>query len=82
MADIYSHWRDSALTPRFFVLDAKGFFVVVIWMFHPTWITFGAVVVVLAALAILNYYHISLIACFRLMRTALGGTRKIIIRRS
>ena len=79
--DIYAHWRDSALTPLLWVIDARAFFLVVLCLFHLTWYTFGTLVAFCIFLSILNYYHISLIAFMRLMRTALGGSRKIIIRR-
>lgn len=80
-ADIYAHWRDSALVPKFFTVDARAAFIVFIFMVHPNWYTFSAVLVVLAILSALNYYHFSLIAFARLMRTFFGGTRKILIRR-
>jgi intracellular multiplication protein IcmT len=80
-ADIYSHWRDSALTPRFFTIDARAAFFIVIFMMRPNWYTFGVVVFVLAVLSILNYYRVSLIASFRLLRGFLTGSKKIIMRR-
>lgn len=80
-ANIYSHWRDSALRPRFFTVDARAAFFVVIFMMRPNWYTFGTVVVVLIILSILNYYQFSLIASFRLLRGLLTGPKKVVIRR-
>ncbi len=80
-ADIYSHWRDSALTPKFFTVDARAAFFVVIFLMRPNWYTFGIVVAVLALFSILNYYHVSLMASFRLLRGFLTGSKKVIIRR-
>ncbi len=80
-SDIYSHWRDSALIPKFFTVDARAAFFVIIFLMRPNWYTFGVVVVVLAIFSILNYYHISLMASFRIFRGFLTGSKKVIIRR-
>jgi hypothetical protein len=79
--DIYAHWRDSALIPLMFKVDARAFFLVILALFHATFYTVGAVIIAVIFLSILNYYNISLMACIRLTRTFLGGSRKIIIRR-
>ena len=79
--DIYAHWRDSALTPLMYKVDARAFFLVVICLLHTTRYTLGGAAVFILFLLVLNYYNISLVACLRLLRTALGGSRKIIIRR-
>ncbi len=81
-ADLYAHWRDSALAPKFFTVDARASFIVLIFMVRPNWYTFGSILIVFTILSILNYYHFSLIAFSRLLRTFFGGTRKILIRRS
>ncbi len=79
--DIYSHWRDSALTPRFFTVDARAAFFVLIFLVRPNWYTFGVVVVVFIILSVLNYYHVGLMASARLLRGFLTGPKKVIIRR-
>ena len=79
--DIYTHWRDSALTPKFFTVDARAAFFVVIFLMRPNRYTFGAVVTVLVILSILNYYRVGLMASGRLLRGFLTGRKKIIIRR-
>ncbi|MCX7122843.1 MAG: IcmT/TraK family protein [Gammaproteobacteria bacterium] len=79
--DIYAHWRDSALTPLMYKVDARASFLVLLCLLHATRYTVGAAVVFVLFLMVLNYYHVSLVACLRLLRTALGGSRKIIIRR-
>lgn len=80
-ADIYAHWRDSALTPRFFTVDARAAFIVLLCMVRPNWYTFGGVVIVLIFLSILNYYHVSLVASVRILRGFLTGSKKVIQRR-
>ncbi len=79
--DIYSHWRDSALTPKFFTVDARAAFFILIFLVRPNWYTFGVVVFVLTVFSILNYYHVSLPASFRLLRNFFTGSKKVIIRR-
>jgi hypothetical protein len=80
-SDIYAHWRDSALVPRFFSVDARASFVVLLCLVRPNWYTFGAVVAIITFLSILNYYRISLVAAGRLLRNFLTGSTKIILRR-
>jgi intracellular multiplication protein IcmT len=80
-ADIYAHWRDSALTPKFFTVDARAAFIVLLCMVRPNWYTFGAVMAVLVFLSILNYYHVSLVASIRILRNFLTGSNKVIQRR-
>jgi hypothetical protein len=79
--DIYAHWRDSALTPVFFSVDARCSFIILLCLVRPSWYTFGMVVVSLGFLSILNYYHVSLIAAVRIIRNFVTGSTKIIIRR-
>ena len=79
--DIYAHWRDSALTPVFFSVDARCSFILLLCMVRPNWYTFSMVVVSMIFLSILNYYHISLLASVRIIRTFLTGPSKVIIRR-
>lgn len=79
--DIYAHWRDSALTPRFFSVDARAGFVVLLCMVRPNWYTFGLVVAVLVFLSILNYYHVGLVASMRILRGFFSGSKKLILRR-
>lgn len=79
--DLYTHWRDSALTPKFFYVDARAAFIILICMIRPNWYTFSAVVIVLVILSILNHFHLTLIKSFRLARNFLAGSRKIIVRR-
>lgn len=79
--DVYSHWRDSALTPRFFSVDGRAAFFIIIFLMRPNWYTFGIVCFILILLSILNYYRVSLIASARLLRGFITGSKKIIIRR-
>ena len=77
-ADLYSHWRDSARTPRFFIIDARAGFAVLIFMLHPRWSTLIFVVIVIAILGVLHRFGVSLTAAVRIMRGWLTGPNKII----
>jgi intracellular multiplication protein IcmT len=79
--DIYAHWRDSALTPRFFTVDARAGFVVLLCMVRPNWYTLAFVIVILTILSILNYYRVTVVASMRLLRSFLTGSKKVIMRR-
>ena len=37
MADVL--WRDTALTPKIFILDARAVFPLALWLFHWAWWT-------------------------------------------
>ncbi len=74
--DTYSHWRDSARTPKFFVADARGVFALLLLLFYPRWYTLIIAVVVFSGLAVLNYLHIPLMVAARLARGYLSGPRK------
>ena len=39
MADVL--WRDTALTPKIFILDARAVFPLALWLFHWAWWTAG-----------------------------------------
>ena len=74
---IATHWRDSARTPRFFIIDARGAFPVVLAFFRPHLWTFGLAFIFLIALGILEYFKIPLIVGARLARGWLAGKKKI-----
>lgn len=79
--NIYAHWRDSALTPVLFSIDARGAFILLLCLVRPNWYTLGMVVVSFTFLSILHYYHVSLVASVRIIRGFLTGSHKIIMRR-
>ena len=80
-SNIYAHWRDSAYATKLFTIDARAAFFVVIFLMRPNWYTFSAVVSILVIFSFLNYYKVSLMASFRLLRGFLTGSKKTIIRR-
>lgn len=76
--DLQAHWRDSAHTPRFFIVDARAGFAVFIFMLHPRLSTFIFAVIVVAILGLLYRFRITLTAAARLIRGWLTGPNKII----
>ena len=48
MADLL--WRDTALTPKIFILDARAVFPLALWLFHWAWWTAGLALAAIVAL--------------------------------
>ena len=48
MADIL--WRDTALTPKIFILNARAVFPLALWLFHWAWWTAGLAFTAIVAL--------------------------------
>jgi len=74
--EAFVHWRDSARTPMFFTVDARAALVVFLFFLRPNWYTFGAVVLFITFLTILNYFRIPLMVAWRIARGALAGRIK------
>ena len=74
--DIYAHWRDSALTPLMFKVDARASFLVLLCLFHATYYTIGAAAVFIIFLTILNYYNVSLMFVGEMIRSTLETTAR------
>ena len=54
MNNLDAHWRDSARTPKFFVIDAQVFIPIVLCLFHFRLWTVCLCVVVAIILIVLN----------------------------
>lgn len=76
--DTFTHWRDSALTPKFFMIDAKAAFALILVFLRPNIYTVSIALVVIVVLAILNHYKIPLSASFRMLRQFIVGTKKYV----
>jgi intracellular multiplication protein IcmT len=77
--DTSAHWRDSALTPKFFWVDARAAFGILLVLFYPRWWTVGIAIVFLLFLAFLNYLGLSISVVGRIMRGWLSGPKKILV---
>ena len=79
--DTYVHWRDSALTPKFFMIDAKASFAILLLLLRPNIYTVIITVLVVGVLVALNHYKIPLSASFRMLRQMIVGPKKYIGKR-
>ena len=79
--DTDAHWRDSALTPKFFVVDARAAFAILILLLRPHWYTLAFAIVFIAFLAFLDYVGLSITVTFRVARGWLSGPKKMLVRR-
>ena len=77
--DTQAHWRDSAITPQFFVVDARAAFAVLLLLFRPSWLTLGIAVAVIAFLAFLNSRRLPVTVTFRIIKGWLSGSKKILV---
>jgi intracellular multiplication protein IcmT len=69
-------WRDTAIPPKIFILDARAVFPLALWLFHWAWWTFGLAVVCMGGLYLVQRTGMTPIACMRAMRVALLGKRR------
>jgi len=74
-----AHWRNSALKPRFFLIDAKAAFPLLLFLLHITMWSFILAVSAMAFFGLLERYGFSLDVFLRWLRTMLAGPRKIAI---
>ena len=74
MADVL--WRDTALTPKIFILDARAVFPLALWLFHWAWWTAGLALAAIVALYLVQRTGMTPIACFRAIRVACMGRRR------
>ena len=75
--DTYSHWRDSARQPRFFLIDARAAFPVLLCLFHLRVWTISIAIAVCIALGILDYFKIPLMVGCRIFRHWVCGNKKL-----
>jgi intracellular multiplication protein IcmT len=73
------HWRDSARTPRFFFIDARAAFPLLLFLLHIRWWSFSLAVITMIFFGALERYGFSLIVFFRWLRSTLAGPRKVAI---
>lgn len=69
-------WRDSARSPRFFLVDAKAVFPILLWALHMRWWTFIVACIAIVFFSILNRYGFTVEVFGRWLRSSLAGKRK------
>jgi len=77
--DDSTHWRDSARSARFFIVDAKAAFPLLLFLLHIRWWTFTIAVISIVFFGILEHYGFTVPVFLRTVRTFLAGPRKIAI---
>ena len=69
-------WRDTGLTPKIFILDARAIFPLALWLFHWSWWTAAIACLGIVALFFVQRSGMSPLACLRAIRTAFMGRRR------
>lgn len=72
-----AHWRDSARNVRFWMVDFRACFPLLIFIFHISWFTFLFAVVAIVIFSLLERYGFSVAVFLRWMRSFLAGPRKV-----
>lgn len=71
-----AHWRDSARSVRFFMLDGKTAFPMLLMLMHITMWTFCLAVSATIFFSILRHYGYTVDVFFRRARCIISGPRK------
>ena len=74
-----AHWRDSARNPRFFLVDARAAFPLLLFVLHVRLWSFLLALGTMAFFGLLERYGFSLTVFLRWMRNVLAGSRKVAI---
>lgn len=72
-------WRDSARPARFFIIDAKAAFPVLLFLLHIAWWTFYVALITTLFFTALNKFGYSIEVFLRIVRSFLAGPRKLAI---
>jgi intracellular multiplication protein IcmT len=71
-----AHWRDSARNARFFFIDAKAAFPLLIFLLHISWVTLIFAIAATLFFTALNRFGYSVEVFLRIIRGAVGGRLK------
>jgi len=74
-----AHWRDSARAPRFFLIDARAAFPLLLFLLHIRLWSFLLALGAMFFFGLLERYGFSLIVFLRWARNLLAGPHKIAI---
>ena len=77
VAPVVVHWRDSARTARFFGIDARAAFPLLLLLLHIRLWTFVICVVFTLFFAAIERYGFSVVVFGRWLRCAITGPRKM-----
>ncbi len=71
-----SHWRDSARSARFFIIDARAAFPFLLFLLHIRLWTFIVACIAMSFFALLEKLGFNLTVFFRWLRSFLAGPHK------
>lgn len=74
-----THWRDSARSPRFFLIDARAAFPFLLFFLHIKLWSFILAAVAMCFFALLERYGFTVSVFLRLARNLLAGPHKVAI---
>jgi intracellular multiplication protein IcmT len=74
--DANTHWRDSARRARFFFVDARAAFPLIIFLIHIRYWTFALAIVTMVFFALLERYGFTVVVFGRWLRNFFAGTFK------
>ena len=72
-----AHWRDSARIPRFFLIDARSAFQLLLFLLHIRVWTFIFATVATIFFSVLERYGFTVAVFLRWLRSFLAGPRKM-----
>lgn len=72
-----AYWRDSARVPRFYFIDGKATFPIVLFLIHIRWWTFITVIIAILFFSILERYGFRLKVFLIWARSTIAGKRKM-----
>jgi intracellular multiplication protein IcmT len=74
-----AHWRDSARPARFFLIDYRAAFPLLLFLLHIKLWTFIAAVGTMFALSLLERYGFTVTVFLRWLRSTLAGPKKVAV---
>lgn len=74
--DQNTHWRDTAHSPRFFFVDARAAFPLVLCLAHIRWWTFGVALGAMIFFSLLEHYGFTVPVFLRWLRGFFAGPYK------
>lgn len=74
--DTYSHWRDSARTPQFLMMDARVAVVILFIIVFPSWTKTLIGLAVIAVFAVLGFFKIPTVVAGRMVLGMIAGRDK------
>ncbi len=72
-----THWRDSARQPRFFIVDARAAFPLVLFVLHISLWTFIVAATFMLFFSMIERFGFTVKIFFRWLKAFLAGPRKM-----